>query len=140
MLIAITKLTSLLFYGVDVFGHCDATTQHKLLVALNIVARSIFNCRGTDRISDATFKIFDMPLKVWIEYKTLVLLHKVITSYEPKYLFSKLIFSASNRTKYLICQKVKHAYANNKLPHPIKTIKSATQFKTKLHTHLQSSM
>jgi len=27
----------------------------------------------------------------------------------------------------------------NKKPHPLKTIKSATQFKEKLHTHLQSS-
>jgi len=145
MLIAKTKLTPLLFYGVEVFGNCDATSQHKLLVAFNNVARYIFNRRGTDRISDATFKIFDMPLKVWIEYKTLVLLHKVITTYEPKYLLSKLKFNASNRTNNLVCQKVKHAYAEkhfficavrswNKLPHPLKIIKSATQFKAKLHT------
>jgi len=113
MLIAKTKLTPLLFFGVQVFGNCYATSQHKLLVAFNNVARYIFNRRGTDRISDTTFKIFDKPLKVWIEYKTLVLLHKVITTYEPKYLFSKL-------------------------PHPLKTIKSATQFKMKLHTLLQS--
>jgi len=74
MHIAKTKLTPLLFYGVEVFGNCDATSQHKLLVAFNnYVARYIFNRRGTDRISDATFKIFDIPLKVWIEYKTLVL-------------------------------------------------------------------
>jgi len=141
MLIAKTKLTPLLFYGVEVFGNCNASSQHKLLVAFNNVARYIFNRRGTDRISDATFKIFDMPLKTRIEYKTLVLLHKVITTYEPKYLFSKLKFSASNRTNNLICQKGKHAYAEkhfficaactwNKLPHPLKTIKSATQFKT----------
>jgi len=151
MLIAKTKLTPLLFYGVEVFGNCDATSQHKLLIAFNNVARYILNRRGTDQISDSTFKIFDMPLKVWIEYKTLVLLHKVITTYEPKYHFSKLKFSASNTTNNLICQKEKHAYAEkhflicavrswNKLPHPIKTIKSATQFKTKLHTHLQSSI
>jgi len=52
-----------------------------------------------------------MPLKVWIEYKTLVLLLKVIATYEPKYLFSKIKFSAYNRTNNLICQKLKHAYA-----------------------------
>jgi len=85
-----------------------------------------------------------MPLKVWIEYKTLVLLHKVITTAKPKYLFSKLKFSASNRTNNLICQIVKHSYAEkhfficalsswNKLPHPLKTITSATQFKETLH-------
>jgi len=61
MLIAKTKLTPLLFYGVQVFGNCDATSQHKLLVAINNVARYIFNRKGTDRISDATFKFFDMP-------------------------------------------------------------------------------
>jgi len=52
-----------------------------------------------------------MPLKVWIEYKTRVLLHKVVTTFESKYRFSKLKFSASNRTNNLICQKIKHAYA-----------------------------
>jgi len=67
MLIAKTKLTPLLFYGVEVFGNSDATSQHKLLVAFNNVARYIFNRRGPDRISDATFKIFDKPLKVWIK-------------------------------------------------------------------------
>jgi len=39
MFIAKTKLTPLLFYGVEVFGNCDATSQHKLLVAFNKVAR-----------------------------------------------------------------------------------------------------
>jgi len=98
MLIAKTKQTPLLFYGVEVFGNCDATSQHKLLVAFNNVVRYIFNRKGTDRISDANFKIFDIPLKFWIEYKTLVLLHKVITSSESKKLFSNLKFSAFNRT------------------------------------------
>jgi len=60
-------LVILVFYGVEVFGNCEATSQHKLLVAFNNVARYIFNHKGTDRISDATFKIFDLPLKVLIE-------------------------------------------------------------------------
>jgi len=54
---------------------------------------------------------FDMLLNVWIEYKTLVILRKVIATAEPKYLFSKLKFSASNRTNNLICQIVTHSYA-----------------------------
>jgi len=56
-----TKLTPLLFYGVEVFGNSDATSQHKLLVAFNNVARYIFNRNGKDRISDAFFYMFDMP-------------------------------------------------------------------------------
>jgi len=39
MLIANTELTPLIFYGVEVFENFDASSQHKLLVALNNVAR-----------------------------------------------------------------------------------------------------
>jgi len=41
ILIGKTKLTPLLFYAVEVFGNSDATSQHKLLVAFNNVARYI---------------------------------------------------------------------------------------------------
>jgi len=63
MLIAETKRMPLLFYGVEVFGNSDATGQHKLLVAFGNVERYIFNRKGTDRISDATLKVLDLPLK-----------------------------------------------------------------------------
>jgi len=72
------------------------------MIAFNNVARYIFNRKGTDRVSDETLNIFDMPLNVWIEYKTLVLLHKVIATYEPKYLFSKLKFSENKKSSFSI--------------------------------------
>lgn len=145
--IAKMYLTPVLFYGIEVFSDCSSASQRKLQVAFNNIARYIYNRRRTDHISDVTMKIFDMSLKSWTNYRVLILLQKIVYTQEPSYLYERIKFSSSRRTKNIVSFKYKYSctmkqffvYAVriwNQLPHAIKAISSASKFKIALENHL----
>ncbi|XP_022226291.1 uncharacterized protein LOC121403754 isoform X1 [Drosophila obscura] len=147
MQIAKAYLVPVLTYGIEAFGNCGYENRQKLSVCFNNIARYIFRLRRSDRISAFSYKIFDMTLFKWIDYKMLTFLHKIILTRQPQYLYEKLRFTNSARTnniitiRYRTLNSERHFFVNviriwNHLPHHMKTIRNLSQFKTQLGAHL----
>ena len=148
MLLAKSYLLPTLLYGCEIYANCDKYTTYKLNRLCNDIARYIFNKKKFDRISEYTFKIFNMTFDNFIKFRVLILLHKFVHEQIPEYLFKKLVFSKSARTNFLI--QIKHKYNVserqflifatrlwNSLPSNITTIKNTVHFKRILSRHFQ---
>jgi len=66
------------------------------------IARFIFKMHRSDHVTQFAYKIFNISLADYIKSRTIIFLHKVIYTKEPSYLFEKLQFSRSARTKNII--------------------------------------
>jgi len=67
MLVAKTIFFPSLFYGVEIFGHCDTQDTQKFTDACNSIVPYVFNLRRTELTSE-----------------------KIVSTREPCYLFLKL--------------------------------------------------
>ena len=96
-----------------------------------------------DRISEYTFKIFNMTFDNFIKFRVLILLHKLVHEQIPEYLFKKLVFSTSARTNFL--NQIKHNVSErqflifatrlwNSLPSNITIIRNKVHLKRILST------
>lgn len=150
MLLAKSYLVPTLLYGSEVFYSCDYADQRKLNVAFNNIARYIFNKKRNDRISDLAYKIFNMTFENYLKYRSLLLLHKVITNNEPSYLIKRIKFAQSSRGRRIIQLKFKSSKSEkqyliptirlwNCLPSNIQTISNHLHFKNDLKMFLTSN-
>ena len=89
------------------------------------------------------FGYLNMPFKKYIEFRMLTLLHKIISTKEPPFLYNKIQFSQSERTKNITPKFYTSLNSHrqffifavrqwNKLQIDLKKINSSTQFKSKL--------
>ena len=111
MLLAKTYLIPTLLYGCEIFIKTDFHTFSKLERLYNNIARYIFNKRKYDHISEYTQKIFGLSFRKLLDFRGLILLHKIIVTKTPKYLFNRIKFCKSNRHKTLIA--VRCAYSSS---------------------------
>jgi len=146
LMLAKTYLLPTLLYGVEIFSSCDEASLNKLKVTFNDIARYVFAKRRGDHITSFANEIFGMPFVNFLKYRTLLFLHKIINTKEPLYLYNKLQFSQSSRTKnlvpkaYMYLNSQRSFYVNsvrlwNMLPNNIKHVYSGPQFKNKLRTY-----
>jgi len=61
-----------LFYGIEIFGNCDARDLRTLTVAFNSIVRYVLNLRRFDHVSELTYKILDLNLPSWIDLRILI--------------------------------------------------------------------
>jgi len=122
VLIAKSCIIPTLFYGLEIYANCDVTSQHKLKIAYNSIARFIFNLHRSGHVTQFAYKIFDISLADYIKSRTIIFLHKVIYTREPSYLFKKLQFSTSTRTKNIIC--IQHRFLLSNRQFFINTIRT----------------
>lgn len=143
MLLAKSYVLPILFYGSEIFYNCDCNDFHKLKVAFNNISRYIFDKRPRDRISSYSYEVFNMEFATYLKFKSLIFLHKIIFTKEPRYLFEKITFAQSARGKKLIPQMFKSLNSErqffistvrlwNRLPHHIQIISSASSFKKEI--------
>jgi len=139
MLVTKAILVPTLFYGVQIFGHCDTQDMQKLTVACNSIVRYEFNLRRTHHTSHLVNNIPDLSLSQWIDLKTLIYFQKIVCTREPSYLFQKLLPAQSQGAQSFIIPRYKtlclrrQIFINairlwNNLPHALKTIRSAPRF------------
>jgi len=57
LLIAKVILKPTLFYGVEIFGNCEARDMRTLTVAFNSIVRYVFNLRRFFHVSELTYNI-----------------------------------------------------------------------------------
>jgi len=72
LLIAIMYLVPTLFYGAEIFVYCK--------VVFNAIARYIFSRGRYDRIAIFGNTIFDLSLKLWLDYRALIPLQRIIVT------------------------------------------------------------
>jgi len=89
-------------YGAQVYGNLDSASKCKLQLALNNAARYIFNKRKYDHISNYAKEILNCDINSYFNKLNLIYLFKLIHSNVPEYLFAKLSFVQSTRTRNLV--------------------------------------
>jgi len=87
LLIGKVILMPTLLYGIEIFGNCDALDMRTLTVAFNLIVRYVFNLRLFEHVSDLTYNILELNLTSWIELRTLIFFHTIVTGGEPKYIY-----------------------------------------------------
>lgn len=143
MLLAKTYLLPTLLYGCEIFANCDSVYKHKLNIIYNNITRYIFGLKRRDHVSAFSKKIYNMTFENLLKFRTLILLHKILTTKQPLYLFNMLKFSRSNRAKNLV--QIRHFSLTserqfliysirlwNLLPNNIQFLSNAFQFKNNL--------
>lgn len=143
MLLAKTYLIPVLLYGCEIYANCNTTDRRKLNVAFNNIARYIFHKSRRDSISSYSYKIFNMNFNNLLNYKCLLLFHKIIYLKQPEYLYNRLKFARSNRGRKLILTRFKNLVSErqffiftprlwNNLPANIQIISNTLKFKREL--------
>jgi len=150
LLLAKTYLLPKLMYGCELFANLDHVCLRKVRVLCNNITRYVFNRKRYESVSLLTHQIFGPSLKCYLNSRSLILMHKIIYTKEPEYLFQQLRFLRSERHNniinirynYLISER--HFFVNtirlwNQLPHNLKNIRNADSFKNKLNLHFLST-
>ena len=147
LLLAKTYLIPTLLYGCEIFAACDRQSFDRIKVTFHNIVRFVYCVKRYDSVSNKASLVLGLSLEGYLSFRVLVLLHKIIYTRNPKYLFDKLIFLASNRHfsllnvsfKRLISQR--QFYINairlwNSLSNDIRIIQDPIQFKRKLWDYL----
>ena len=95
MLLAKTYLIPTLLYSCEIFANCDTISNRKINVAYNNIARYVFNIKRFDHISIYSKEMLGMSLNNFLNFRTITLIHKIISDKEPTYLYHKLTFTKS---------------------------------------------
>ncbi|XP_075149584.1 uncharacterized protein LOC142223585 [Haematobia irritans] len=147
ILLVRTYILPTLLYGAEIFAGCEANSKKKLQTTFNNAIRYIFGLRKFDHISSFSLQVLKMPWEKYLEYKSLIFLHKIIYTRNPSYLYNRLQFARSCKGKNIIQISYRRISSQNfflirsirlwnHLPSLIQTISNAQCFKNKLFLHL----
>lgn len=107
ILLAKAYLIPGLIYGCELFASCDADSKRKLNVLYNNITRYVYGLRKYDHISPYSKNLFGVTFENLLKIRTLILMHKIIYTETPSYLYNKIRFARSNRGKKLIIPRHK---------------------------------
>lgn len=132
-------------YFAHIYCNLDSLSLHKLTIALNNSARYAFSLKRFDHISNQTKTILGCTLQTYLNVRNCLLIHKLILSKSPAYLYDKFQFCRSNRNKNMIIPV--HNYLNsrrlffisavkvwNSLPNSVRALGDSGRFKAEV-TH-----
>ena len=100
------------FQFCEIFANCDAMHKQKLNVTFNNIVRYIYGLRKYDHVSEYTSLVYGMSFDNLIKIRVLTLLHKVINTQQPMYLYEHLRFSRSLRNNNVV--PIKHTSLKSK--------------------------
>lgn len=149
ILLAKAYLMPTLLYGCEIFSSCDAISKRKLNTAFNNICRYVYGIGKYDHISQYSVKLFGMSLTCLFRQKMLLLLHKIIYTKLPPYLFRRIVFARSVRGNKVIPLRYRTYTSEmqflinvlplwNTLPHSIQTTSNVVHFKALLTKHFFS--
>lgn len=150
LLLAKTYLMPSLLYGCELFSNCDSISEQKMNVVFNNICRYVYGIGKYDHISNCSLKLYGVSLRNLFNIRLLTLLHKIINSKLPVYLFRRLIFARSNRGKRLISFRYRTLTSEwqffinvlplwNSLPNSIQTTCNVFRFKALLLSYFSTS-
>lgn len=150
ILLAKTYLIPGLLYGCELFANCDSASRRKLNVIYNNIIRYVYGLDRFGHVSPFSVKLYGVSFENLLNCRVLCLLHKVIYSKSPKYLYCKLKFARSNRGCKLIPFRHRYLVSEwqffihgirlwNLLPSNIQTIRNALNFKRTIFQYFAES-
>jgi len=89
-------------YAEIVYSKLDSASLTKLQVAFNYAARYAYNIRFDESISRWSEKILGATVKQHLCARNCIFLHKLLFSKKPSYLYGKLCFPSSDRSRNLL--------------------------------------
>ena len=95
-------------YGAYVYGNLDSGLMRQLQLAINNCTRFVYNKSKYDHISQYSSNIQGTSLEAFLNTGNLLLLHKIIRTKTPLYLYECLTFSSSRRTHNLLVSAHKY--------------------------------
>ena len=150
MLLSKSYVIPVLLYGCEIYNNCDSSHKKKLETTFNNIARYIFRRRRFDHISELSRSIFDITFSQLLDLRTLILLHKIIYTETPSYLFEKLTFARSARGKNIL--QIRHVTSSserhffihsirlwNSLPANLQCMSSTSLFKRSIKQYFISN-
>lgn len=142
-LLAKTYLLPKLLYGCELFVNCDSCSKRRLSVAFNAIIRYVYKIKRYEGTSETARKLYGVCFQDLIQIRSILLLHKIIYTKEPSYLYSKIKFGRSQRGLTIVpverCYQVseRQFFVNtirlwNALPATIQRTSNTTIFKKSL--------
>lgn len=140
MLLAKTYLVPTLMFGCEIFSASNASDIQKLNSTFNSITRYIFGLKRYDSVSEFAKQLYSVSFVNLLNCRCLILLHKIINTKEPEYLYKRIQFARSSRGKTIIQFRHKYRVSEmqffirtirlwNNLPYNIQTISSTAKFK-----------
>ncbi|XP_075152138.1 uncharacterized protein LOC142226129 [Haematobia irritans] len=145
-LLAKSYLMPVLLYGSELFTKCDARSKHRLDVAYKAILRHVYGLRRFESCSEYRKHLYGIGFEDYLNNKSLLLMHKIIYTKTPEYIYSKLKFGRTNRRLLIIPMRHQLLVSEwqfflntsslwNSLPAQIQNLSNAIQFKTALLKH-----
>ncbi|XP_075157688.1 uncharacterized protein LOC142230955 [Haematobia irritans] len=145
-LLAKSYLMPVLLYGSELFTKCDARSKHRLDVAYKAILRYVYGLRRFESCSEYRKHLYGIGFEDYLNNKSLLLMHKIIYTKTPEYLYSKLKFGRTNRRLLIIPMRHQLLVSEwqfflntsrlwNSLPAQIQNLSNAIQFKKALLKH-----
>ena len=133
-------------YFDSIYCKLDSISLHKLLVAFNHATRYVYHLSRFEHISGWSKLILGCDLATYLKLRNLSFLYRLMKYKTPHYLYEKLRFGQSNRSRILIVPKhncvvsERYFFINsvrlwNTLPTTIKLITNKSIFETELKKH-----
>lgn len=149
LLLVKTYLMPSLLYGCEIFANCGSACKHKLNVLFNNITRYVFGVKARSPVSHYAVSIYSMSLDKLLQFRSLLLLHKIYYTKEPEYLYQNITATRSMRNSKLLSVRFKTKTSErqylvqatrlwNSLPQNIVSIGSMSTFKRELQRHLSS--
>ena len=137
-------------YFANIYCNLDSSSLHKLNVALNNCTRYVYGLNRYDRIEGRLKNLLGCDsLVTYLNIRNSILLHKIIMTNQPPYLFEKLQFCRSTRNMNIVMPLSNFLNSRrlffinaikgwNSLPSSIKTMKDFGGFKLHLTQFLNN--
>lgn len=143
-----TLVIPIITYGYPVFSNLTVRLSAKLQAAFNSCTRFVLGIRKYDSMGNRRNIIFGCTLSDFLTQMIYTSMFKIVKLKEPDYLYSRLKFSRSLRTRCLVPITRKLASYNgmffikgltlwNDLPYELKCIQTITVFKSKIKSLFQ---
>lgn len=145
-IIAKSYLLSKLLYCCEIYANCDSVHIRKLRVVTNDITRFVYGVKRYESVTAFSFRLYSMEFYRMLQFRCILMLHKIIYTREPKYLYERIMFSNSARLncikpvryRYLISERQFFVYSVrlwNSLPPNLRFLSTFSIFKNNLFRH-----
>lgn len=143
---ALQLIMPIISYAATVYCKPDSVSMHKLQVSFNHTVRYVYGLQRFDHIRQWSKSLLGVNLVDYFAVKNCLFLYNLIETQEPTYLFEKLIFCRSNRSRLLLIPEYNYLNSTrlffisairtwNDLPNRIKSACDRSNFKREIMEH-----
>jgi len=138
-------LMPIFMYANVVYCKLDSASSHKIQVAFNSVLRYVYDLKTFEHVSESAVTFLNCTFENYCDIANLTFLHRLINKEKPAYLFEKVSFLRSSRSRVMLAPQCNFLNSSryffvhtirrwNNLPESLRKIDSEPGFKRSLFT------